>query len=59
MVSADFDAYVAAQARAAALYRDPDGWRRTAVLNTAGMGWFSSDRSIAEYASGIWGVPAG
>ncbi|WP_240790167.1 glycogen/starch/alpha-glucan phosphorylase [Roseomonas sp. HF4] len=57
MVAADFDAYAAAQGRAAALYRDPEAWRRTAVMNTAGMGWFSSDRSIAEYASGIWGVP--
>ena len=57
MVAADFDAYLAAQGRAAALYRDPEGWRREAVLNTAGMGWFSADRSIAEYAEGIWGVP--
>jgi starch phosphorylase len=58
MVAADFDAYVAAQHRAAALYRDPEGWRGKTVLNTAGMGWFSSDRSIAEYAAEIWKVPA-
>jgi len=57
MVAADFDAYCAAQQSAGAMYRDQDAWRRTAVLNTAGMGWFSSDRSIAEYASEIWGVP--
>ncbi len=57
MVAADFDAYLAAQLRAATLYRDPSSWRRTAVLNSAGMGWFSSDRSIAEYATGIWGAP--
>lgn len=57
MVAADFDAYLAAQTRAALLYRDPQAWRREAVLNTAGMGWFSSDRSIAEYAGEIWDVP--
>ncbi len=57
MVAADFDAYLAAQASAAHLYRDPAAWRRAAVLNTAGMGWFSADRAIAEYANGIWNVP--
>jgi starch phosphorylase len=57
MVAADFDAYVAAQQRAAALYREPEAWRRATVLNTAAMGWFSADRAIGEYAAGIWGVP--
>ena len=56
MVAADFDAYIAAQQRAAALYRAPEDWRRTAVLNTAGMGWFSADRAIADYAREIWGT---
>jgi starch phosphorylase len=57
MVAADFEDYAAAQQRAAALYRTPEAWRRAAVLNTAGMGWFSADRAIAEYAGEIWGVP--
>jgi starch phosphorylase len=56
-VAADFDNYLAAQKDAMTLYRDTAAWRRKAVLNTAGMGWFSADRSIAEYAEGIWEVP--
>jgi starch phosphorylase len=36
------------------LYADPEGWTRKAVLNVAASGKFSSDRTIAEYASGIW-----
>ena len=32
-------------------------WRRTALLNIAGMSWFSADRAIAEYARDIWGIP--
>jgi starch phosphorylase len=59
MVTADFDSYLTAQQSAATLYRDIGEWRRRTVLNTAGMGWFSSDRSIAEYADGIWKVPYG
>jgi starch phosphorylase len=57
MVISDFDAYVAAQARVDAHWRDPGAWWRTAVLNTAGMGWFSADRAIHEYAVEIWHVP--
>ncbi|TCZ55444.1 glycogen/starch/alpha-glucan phosphorylase [Roseicella aquatilis] len=57
MVSADFDSYFEAQRRADARWRDGAGWMRSAVLNTAGVGWFSSDRTIAEYAEEIWRVP--
>ncbi len=57
LVTADFDSYVAAQEEVARRWRDPAGWWRAAMLNTANMGWFSSDRTIAEYASEIWQVP--
>jgi starch phosphorylase len=57
MVAADFDAYCDAQRRAAERRRDKAAWWRSAVLNTANMGWFSSDRTIAEYAGEIWQVP--
>jgi starch phosphorylase len=56
LVCADFDAYVDAQERAAAAYRDPDGWTRMAARNIAGAGRFSSDRTIAGYAREIWGL---
>jgi starch phosphorylase len=54
---ADYDSYVAAQERVDALYRRRDEWQRHAILNVAGMGPFSSDRSIRTYAREIWGVP--
>jgi starch phosphorylase len=57
MVAADFDSYYAAQREVAARWLEPDRWWRSAVLNTAGMGWFSSDRTISEYAEEIWSVP--
>jgi starch phosphorylase len=47
---------VQAQERLGELYADPHAWARKAILNVAGSGKFSSDRTIAEYASGIWGV---
>jgi starch phosphorylase len=56
LLLADFADYVATQARVDALYGDPAAWQRKAVLNVAGMGPFSSDRTIAQYASEIWRV---
>ena len=54
MVCADFDAYRATQREIAALYRTPAEWWKKSILNTARMGWFSSDRAILEYAHQIW-----
>lgn len=54
LLLADYAAYVAKQAEVDALYRDADAWARKAILNVAGMGAFSSDRTIAEYAHDIW-----
>jgi len=53
---ADLTSYVQAQERLGNLYADSDGWARKAILNVAGSGKFSSDRTIAEYATDIWGV---
>ncbi|MFJ4452362.1 glycogen/starch/alpha-glucan phosphorylase [Pseudomonas sp. NPDC089392] len=54
LVCADFDAYWDAQRRVEELWHTPQEWWRVAVLNTARMGWFSSDRTIREYATEIW-----
>jgi starch phosphorylase len=51
---ADLRAYLEADGRLLDLYADAEGWTRKAVLNVAASGKFSSDRTIAEYASGIW-----
>ena len=58
MVCADFDAYYAAQREVDAAWGDKDAWARSAVLNTAPMGWFSSDRTIRGYAKDVWEVDA-
>ncbi len=55
-VLADYAAYLQAQAAVETLYRNPDEWSRRALLNTLGMGIFSSDRSIREYAERIWRI---
>ncbi len=56
LLLADYSSYIAAQDRVDALYRTPDAWARKALRNIAGMGPFSSDRTIAEYARDIWRV---
>src|SRR5499433_443558 len=53
---ADLYAYLAADQRLRQLYADSDAWTRKAILNVAGSGKFSSDRTIAEYAADIWKV---
>jgi starch phosphorylase len=58
MLLADFDSYVAAQARVDALYDNPQAWASKAIANVAGMGFFSSDRTIREYARDVWAIPA-
>ncbi|MBI5518567.1 MAG: glycogen/starch/alpha-glucan phosphorylase [Desulfovibrio sp.] len=56
MLLADFRSYVDTQKEVAKLYRSRELWLEKSILNTAGMGYFSSDRAIAEYARDIWGV---
>jgi starch phosphorylase len=57
MVCADFDAYWAAQQKIDVAWRDRKAWLRSSILNTANTGWFSSDRTISEYADDIWKAP--
>jgi len=57
LIAADYLAFEDAQRRADALWSDPARWTRMTMLNTANVGWFSSDRTIREYAQDIWRVP--
>ena len=57
MICADFDAYEAAQKDLDVLWADKRRWIKAAILNTANVGWFSSDRTIKEYATEIWNAP--
>ena len=57
MTLADFDAYQQAQQAVSARWRQPRAWWRSAILNTANVGWFSSDRTIRSYAEEIWETP--
>ena len=57
MVAADFEAYCAAQRRVDGLWRSSPDWLRMAIHNTARMAFFSSDRTIRQYAREIWNVP--
>ncbi|WP_044042285.1 glycogen/starch/alpha-glucan phosphorylase [Caballeronia insecticola] len=56
MVLADFDSFDKTQTEVDLKYRDKDAWTKSAIENVAGMGIFSSDRTIAEYARDIWHV---
>jgi starch phosphorylase len=56
MLLADYQAYINCQEEVEQAYRDAAHWTRMSILNTARTGRFSSDRTIQEYATGIWGV---
>jgi glycogen phosphorylase len=56
LLLADYEDYVATQGKVDALYKDPEAWSRKAIANVAGMGPFSADRTIREYAAQIWHV---
>ncbi len=56
MVTCDFESYFETQRKIDVVYQDADNWTRIAALNTAGMGWFSSDRTVRGYARDIWGA---
>ena len=53
---ADYASYVECQSRVAQTYLDTAAWTRKSILNTAGMGYFSSDRTIREYADEVWNI---
>jgi len=57
LLLADFASYLEAQARVDALYADPAAWAASAWRNIAGMGAFSADRTVAEYARKVWSAP--
>jgi glycogen phosphorylase len=57
MVTADFDAYFKTQRAIDALWHSSSDWTRKSILNVANMAWFSSDRTISEYADDVWNVP--
>jgi starch phosphorylase len=56
MVAADFEEYWQSQRAVDATWRKPADWWRSSILNTARTGWFSSDRTIRDYANEIWGI---
>ncbi|TJV73998.1 MAG: glycogen/starch/alpha-glucan family phosphorylase [Mesorhizobium sp.] len=57
MVAADFDSYAACQREVDAVWRNSPDWHARAIRNVARVGWFSSDRTIRQYAKDIWNVP--
>ncbi|TPN83159.1 glycogen/starch/alpha-glucan family phosphorylase [Mesorhizobium sp. CU2] len=58
MVAADFDSYADCQREVDTVWRNSPDWIARAIRNVARGGWFSSDRTIRQYAKEIWNVPA-
>ena len=56
LLANDFPAYLDAQEAVDSKYKDQTAWTKSSILSTAGSGFFSSDRTIMEYASDIWDV---
>ena len=56
MLAADFDSYAAAQRTVDRRWSNRSDWNSATIRNVARVGWFSSDRTIREYAKDIWGV---
>ncbi|MDX3775611.1 glycogen/starch/alpha-glucan phosphorylase [Chromatiaceae bacterium AAb-1] len=54
LVMADFESYVQAQQQIDSWYRDKTGWAKKAIMNTASVGKFTSDRAIEDYVSKVW-----
>jgi glycogen phosphorylase len=59
LLLADYQAYIDAQERVSALWRNPQAWTRSSILSTARMGKFSSDRSIRDYCERVWNIKPG
>jgi starch phosphorylase len=58
LLLADYASYIACQDSVDALFVNEEEWSRRAILNIAGMGYFSSDRTIQDYALNVWDVKA-
>jgi starch phosphorylase len=56
LIMADYAAYISCQETVSETYRDKDEWTRKSILNTAGMGYFSSDRSVRDYCEKVWHI---